>query len=110
MERIHRDEISLNGLWKFQPVDLPVKFREGYDGIPELTPVSPSAWDKVSIRIPSPWNVNGFADHNGEGGDFRTFPSYPVEWEKIKMGWLQRSFTMPASWKGRRIHLHFEAV
>jgi beta-galactosidase len=110
VEREHRAEISLNGLWQFQPVALPDKFREGHDPTPELPPVKADGWDATPIRIPSPWNVNSFADRKGEGGDFRSFPSYPAAWEKIKLGWLQRSFTVPAAWKGRRIQLHFEAA
>jgi beta-galactosidase len=69
-----------------------------------------NAWDKTPIRIPSPWNVNSFADKNGLGGDFRAYPSYPKEWENIKMGWLRKTFNVAKSWSGKRILLHFEAV
>src|SRR5258706_9706454 len=109
-EKPYRQDICLNGLWQFQPVALPDKFREGIDPTPILPQSKNDAWDKVPIRIPSPWNVNSFADRNGQGGDFRTFPSYPKEWESIKMGWLKKTFTIPATWKGQRIQLHFEAV
>ena len=85
-------------------------FKEGVDPTPELPPAEDRNWDRALIRIPSPWNVNSFADKNGQGGDFRCYPSYPREWETVKMGWLRKKFKVPADWKGRRVSLHFEAV
>ncbi|HEY4209072.1 MAG TPA: glycoside hydrolase family 2 TIM barrel-domain containing protein, partial [Puia sp.] len=108
-ERPLRQDICLNGYWQFQPVQLSAGFREGTDAPPDLPHVR-ADWDPTPIRIPSPWNVNSFADNKGEGGDFRTFPSYPTAWEKIKMGWLRKKVSVPAGWKGRRIVLHFDAV
>ncbi|MDB5211444.1 MAG: glycoside hydrolase family 2, partial [Sediminibacterium sp.] len=99
-EKPYRQDLCLNGLWQFQPVALPDKFREGVDPTPVLPQVKNDAWDNTPIRIPSPWNVNSFADKNGQGGDFRCYPSYPKEWENIKMGWLKKIFTVPAGWKG----------
>jgi hypothetical protein len=109
-EKPYRQELCLNGSWQFQPQKLPQDFKEGYDAPPKLTDVKADGWDKVAIRIPSPWNVNSFADKNGLGGDFRAFPSYPASWEQVKMGWLGKKVNVPASWKGQRIVLHFEAV
>lgn len=109
-EKPYRQDLCLNGLWQFQPVALPAGFKEGVDATPELPAVTAGNWDKTPIRIPSPWNVNSFADKNGQGGDFRTYPSYPKEWENIKMGWLRKTFTIPANWKGQQIQLHFDAV
>jgi hypothetical protein len=109
-EKPYRDDLCLNGSWQFQPVELPAGFKEGVDPAPELPLMKAAGWDKTSIRIPSPWNVNSFADNHGEGGDFRTYPGYPKTWENIKMGWLKRSFTLPQNWTGKRIVLHFEAV
>lgn len=94
----------------FAPVQLPVGFKEGETPAPALPGVNEVTFSKTPIRIPSPWNVNSFADKNGLGGDHLTYPSYPKEWESIKMGWLQKKFTVPASWKGKRIQIHFEAV
>lgn len=109
-EKPYRQNICLNGQWDFQPVELPANFKEGIDAVPALPPAKPDAWSNVPVRIPSPWNVNSFADKNGLGGDFRTYPSYPKEWEKIKMGWLRKKITVPAAWKSNKIQLHFEAV
>lgn len=110
VEKPYREEICLNGTWAFAPVQLPVGFKEGETPAPALPGVNEVTFSKTPIRIPSPWNVNSFADKNGSGGDHRTYPSYPKEWESIKMGWLQKKFTVPASWKGKRIQIHFEAV
>uniref|UniRef100_UPI00307F08EF sugar-binding domain-containing protein n=1 Tax=Coprobacter fastidiosus TaxID=1099853 RepID=UPI00307F08EF len=110
VEKPYREEICLNGTWAFAPVQLPAGFKEGETPAPALPGVNEVTFSKTPIRIPSPWNVNSFADKNGLGGDHRTYPSYPKEWESIKMGWLQKKFTVPASWKGKRIQIHFEAV
>jgi hypothetical protein len=110
VEKPYRQELCLNGSWQFQPIDLPQNFKEGIDPTPKLTDAKPDSWEKTPIRIPSPWNVNSFADKNGQGGDFRTFPSYPTSWENVKMGWLRKTMAVPATWKGQRILLHFEAL
>ena len=109
-EKPYRDDLCLNGLWQFEPVALPAGFKEGVDPAPALPALDQAGWDKTPIRIPSPWNVNSFADRNGQGGDFRCYPSYPAAWETCKMGWLRKTFLIPGGWKGRRIKLHFEAA
>ena len=109
-EKPYRQGICLNGLWQFQPVAMRANFNEGWDPAPELTPPTAEGWEKTPIRIPSPWNVNSFAEFGGSGCDLRTYPSYPKQWEKVKMGWLRKNFTVPADWKGMRIQLHFSAV
>lgn len=109
-EKPYRDDICLNGLWDFEPLSLPEGFKEGVDPAPALGGMDRAGWDKTPIRIPSPWNVNSFADRNGQGGDFRCYPSYPAAWESCKMGWLRKKFFVPAGWKGRRVQIHFEAV
>jgi hypothetical protein len=110
VEKPYRQEICLNGTWQFQPVDLPPNFKEGVDSTPKLADAKTGNWEKIPIRIPSPWNVNSFADKNGQGGDFRAYPSYPKSWEDVKMGWLRKTVNVPAAWKGQRILLHFEAL
>jgi hypothetical protein len=109
-EKPLRDDISLNGAWQFQPVALPPNFKEALDPAPELTPPMADGWEKTPLKIPSPWDVNSFADIKGQGGDFRCYPSYPKAWEEIKMGWLRRTFTVPAAWKGRRVLIHIAAA
>ena len=100
LERPYRDELSLNGKWLFMPV-----FE---NDIKKFIKPDNFKWDPVSIKIPSPWNVNSFA--RGDGGDFLTFPSYPESWEKAQMGWMKKEFVLPAGWDGKRLKLHFEAI
>ncbi len=109
-EQPYRHDLCLNGSWQFQPVALPKNFHEGVDPAPELPLPVPSAWEAVPVKVPSPWNVNSFANRRGLGGDFRTFPSYPAAWESVEMGWLRRTVRVPGDWKGDRVLLHFAAV
>jgi Beta-galactosidase/beta-glucuronidase len=90
-ERPYRDAVCLNGSWKFMP---------GKD--------LHGQWETTPVKVPSPWNVNGFA--KGNGGDFVTYPSYPAHWETVKEGWLMRTVAYNSHWKNKRLFLHFEAV
>ena len=83
VEQPWRQEICLNGNWEFQPVALP----ENYDlknGAPVLPNPTEDGWSATKIRIPSAWNVN----RPGWGGRSKQFPSYPDEWDTVRMGWL----------------------
>ncbi|MEI9960484.1 MAG: sugar-binding domain-containing protein [Limisphaerales bacterium] len=102
-EKPARDELCLNGSWRFQATDDLT--------LPGETAATPLAWDKVAIKIPSPWNVNSFSmDLNEVGGDFRAYPSYPREWEQAKAAWMEKTVSVPKSWAGKRIALNFGAV
>ena len=117
-ERPHRDELCLNGLWQFQPVALPPGYKRNQGTPPELAQPRPDGWSSTPIKIPSHWNINTWGGGRRETRsadrlywpDSVYFPSYPVEWDRIEMGWLRRSFRAPESWRSRRIILHFEAV
>lgn len=99
-EKGFREEICLNGTWAFMPV---------YGAKAEdLRLPGQFTWEKTPLKIPSPWNVNGFTD--GRGGDFLAYPSYPEQWKKAQMGWMKKDVTVPSSWKEKRVMLHFEAV
>ena len=103
-----RQEMCLNGSWRFQPVAVPAGWERGQGTAPDLTPPVPTRWEATALKVPSPWNVNAF--NQGDGGDFRCYPSYPKAWDAMEMGWIERSFHVPAAWRGRRLILHFEAV
>lgn len=109
-----RNEICLNGTWRFHPVALPADWVARQGVTPELPAPFDDGWDPTPIRIPSPWNVNSFGDgdllEGPDGADYRSFPSYPASWEDVKMGWLEREFTVPADWDGQRIFIQFEAI
>jgi beta-galactosidase len=117
-ENPYREEISLNGKWDFQPVSIPEDWLPNTGVAPLLPPPVKDRWETTPIKIPSPWNVNewGAGSKTGEGTDEPYapssvyYPSYPSNWGNVKMGWLRRSFTVPSSWSGKRIVLHFEAV
>jgi Glycosyl hydrolases family 2, sugar binding domain/Glycosyl hydrolases family 2/Glycosyl hydrolases family 2, TIM barrel domain len=105
VEQPWRQEICLNGSWQFQPVALPADYTIK-NGTPQLPAPVSGSWSTTPIRIPSPWNINAFS----YSGGVKTFPAYPAEWETARMGWLRRSFRVPANWQDKRIILHFEAV
>ena len=107
-ERPLRQEMCLNGSWRFHPVPVPAGWTRDQGSAPELTPPVPGRGEKTLLKVPSPWNVNAF--NRDDGGDFRCYPSYPKTWDTAEMGWLERSFRVPAAWRGRRLILHFEAV
>lgn len=109
-EKQHRQEICINGYWDFQGVSLPSGYMHGKGIAPELPRPQEGAWDKQKIKIPSPWNINSFANRDLEGPDHRNYPSYPKEWEEVKMAWMRKSVTIPSNWTGKVIKLHFEAV
>ena len=99
-EKPGRDAVCLNGSWQFMPV---------YEtDISKFVKPQTFRWETTALKIPSPWNVNSFAQ--GDGGDFITYPSYPEAWEKATMGWMRKEFTLPASWKDKRVILDFEAI
>lgn len=110
MEQSYRNEICLNGYWDFQPIDTPKDFIYGKGVAPELPHPRENAWDETRIKIPSPWNVNEFGFSELEGPDHRNYPSYPKEWEKVKMAWMRKHALIPSKWNNQRIKLHFEAV
>ena len=118
MEKPIRDEICLDGKWQFQPVAVPDGYKEGTGTPPDLAQPTEDKWESTPIKIPSPWNVNDWGNGPDAGvgtgrpyaADSLYYPSYPASWNGVKMGWLKRTFHVPADWKGRRIILHFEAV
>ena len=104
----YRHELCLNGRWQFQAAALPPDWVAGTGNAPVLSDPKPDGWDQVPIKIPSPWNANSYGE--ADGGEFRTFPSYPVAWEKVDMAWLRREFRVPAEWDGQRVILKLDAV
>ncbi len=117
-EEPFRSGVCLNGIWQFQPVPVPTGVHCGTGEPPDLPLPKIQAWEATPIRIPSPWNVNTWGGGRDVGPgtarpywpDSVYFPSYPVAWDDVEMGWLRRTFRVPANWTGRRIALHFEAV
>ena len=113
-----RSEISLNGKWQFQPVSVPPNFARDTGTPPALALPDATKWEATPLKVPSPWNVNIWGNGSDVGAgtarpytaDSVYYPSYPRGWDRVEMGWLRRSFEVPAAWNGRRIVLHFEGV
>ena len=96
---------SLNGDWKFhwapKPVDRPTRFHE-----PDF---DTSGWD--TIDVPSNWQMRGY------GRPIYTNIVYPFEKDPPRIqqhynpvGSYRRDFSIPRSWRGRDIILHFAGV
>ena len=99
---------SLNGMWKFNWVDWPQKrpvdfYKTSYDV---------SGWK--NIKVPSCFQVEGYGTPNYSNftyifkKDFPRVMSTPSERytsfkERNPVGSYRRDFTLPATWKGRRI-------
>ncbi len=101
-----REEICLNGFWNFMAVtqkSSKVSIKDMPNSVPKEF-----IFENTKIKVPSPWNVNGFLDDTG--GDFNAYPSYPKEWESVKSGWLVKTVKIPKSFNGNIINLHFEAI
>lgn len=117
-EKPWRQELSLNGRWQFQPQPVPASFQRNRGVAPELTAPVATRWEKTPLKVPSAWNVNTWGNGRDAGdgtkrpyvADSVYYPSYPASWDGVEMGWLRRSFRVPANWGSRRLVLHFEAV
>lgn len=117
-EQPYRQELCLNGLWQFQPISLPKEFSATLGVAPDLMPPQADGWSATPIKIPSHWNVNtwGGGRPNRKKAnqmywpDSIYYPSYPIDWDTAKMGWLRRVFRVPDKWDEQRTVLHFEAV
>lgn len=94
---------SLNGKWAFHfsktPGERPADFHApGYDA---------SSWD--SIPVPSNWEMQGYGVpiYTNVVYPFPKNPPYIPETDN-PVGSYRRSFTLPSSWAGRRVYLHFD--
>ncbi|MDR1609910.1 MAG: DUF4981 domain-containing protein [Candidatus Symbiothrix sp.] len=95
---------SLDGAWKFnwhkKPAGKPEGFyKQGYDV---------SKWD--NIQVPGNWELQGF------GVPIYTNITFPhpvnppyIDHNDNPVGCYVRDFTIPETWNGRRVYLHFES-
>lgn len=104
---------SLNGNWKFnwvkQPSERPVNFyKTSYDV---------SGWKEVPV--PSNWEMHGYGTpiytnitypHKNNPPLIQSQKGYTNETEPNPVGSYRRDFTIPDSWDGQEIFLHFDGV
>lgn len=103
-----KDNISLNGKWKFhfceKPVDRIVNFYQ--------TEFDVSDWKEIDV--PGSWPLQGYdkplyMNHPYEFNTINPYPyKVPVDWNPV--GAYRRNFTIPSGWSDKRIVLHFGAV
>lgn len=107
------DYLLLNGTWKFnwvkQPSERPAEFyKTSYDV---------SGWD--DLEVPSCWESKGYGNHIYTNIEypFRNNPpfiqsmkSYTTEHEPNAVGSYKRTFTLPESWNGSAVFIHFDGV
>lgn len=108
-------QMSLNGEWKFnwtqtpdeQPQDF---FSASFDD---------SAWR--SFSVPGDWEVSGYGTpiYSSSGYTFKIDPpfvmkepkkTYTAYTERNPTGCYRRTFSLPASWRGKEVYAHFGAV
>ena len=107
------DYMLLNGTWKFnwvkQPSERPQDFyKTSYDV---------SGWD--DIDVPSSWEMKGYGTpiYTNITYPYRNNPpfiqkqdGYTTEHEPNPVGSYKRSFTLPQSWEGSPVFIHFDGV
>ncbi len=95
---------SLNGNWKFQwsptPDQRPKDFFK--------TDFNAVYWKE--IQVPSNWELKGYGIpiYTNINYPFKKNPPY-IDHSDNPVGSYRRNFTLPQSWDGRRVFLHFEA-
>lgn len=96
---------SLNGTWKFNYVDQPSKAPRDFF----KTTFNDQKWG--TIPVPGNWELNGY------GIPIYTniiypFPKNPpfIDHAFAPVGTYRRSFTVPSTWTGREVILHFGSV
>jgi beta-galactosidase len=107
--------LSLNGPWRFhwapRPEDRPTNFFQAdFDD---------SKWD--TLQVPSNWEMKGYGTpiYVSSGYPFKIDPprvtgepkpEYTAFKERNPVGSYRRAFDLPATWKARRVFLHFAGV
>lgn len=99
---------SLSGTWKFKwvarPADRPAGFHEDRFNV--------SSW--ADFPVPANWEVNGYGNPVllDEAIAFPPYPPRPpfVPRDDNPVGSYRRTFSVPPSWEGRDVILHFGGV
>ncbi len=97
---------SLNGMWKFRWVPRPADRPAGF----EQDRYDVSGWD--SLRVPSNWEFQGYGVPiyvNSRTNSRQAHPPH-IPHDNNPVGSYKRWFTIPHSWSGREVFIHFGAV
>lgn len=107
------DYMLLNGTWKFNWVKQPSERSADF----YKTSCDVSGWD--DIDVPSCWESKGYGNHIYTNVEypFRNNPpfiqsmkSYTTEHEPNAVGSYKRTFTLPETWNGSPVFIHFDGV
>ncbi len=97
--------VELNGTWPFRWVRSPAERIVDF----YRTDVDDASWDRV--QVPGNWQLEGYGIpiYVNSGYPFeRDPPHIPHDYDPV--GQYRRHFTVPESWDGSRVVLHFGAV
>ncbi len=101
--------MSLNGLWKFNWVkDADMRPTDFWK-----TSFNDAGWDE--LQVPAVWEMNGYGDPLYVNTGYawkKQFTSNPPEVpvQNNHVGSYRREITVPASWNGKEIFVHFGSV
>ncbi|MDL2238728.1 DUF4981 domain-containing protein [Bacteroidales bacterium OttesenSCG-928-L14] len=96
---------SLNGNWRFHWVEKPTDVPENFF----LSSYDVSKWKR--IPIPSNWELQGYGTpiYVNIINEFPSNPPHPPI-DDNPVGCYRHEFTVPNSWDGRNVYIHFGAV
>ena len=96
---------SLDGRWKFKWVSEPSRAPRDF----EKDSYDVSRWE--DFPVPSNWEFRGYGQpiYLDEAMPFKSDPPF-VPRDNNPVGSYRRNFTIPESWKGRQVFLHFGGV
>ena len=101
--------IGLNGKWKFNFVQgITNRIQDFYK-----TDLDLNKW--VDIEVPSNMEMKGYGIPIYKNLEYEWAPGYTqqiptVDMENNSFGYYRKEFTLPESWKGREIFIHFGAI
>ncbi|MDK2884318.1 glycoside hydrolase family 2 TIM barrel-domain containing protein [Pseudothermotoga sp.] len=97
--------ISLNGKWKFKWCR---NFKVVPDGFYKID-YDDNTW--FEIEVPSNWEIHGYGIPIYTDVKYPFSPNPPfIDKERNPAGLYRRHFTIPSSWDGKEIFLHFAGV
>ena len=98
LKNSYREQICLNGLWRFFPI-------QGEKTTNDI-PVKGSGW--CWFKIPGAWPCPRGENFAGNSQAIIASPFAPeIDQLKLNEAWYRREFEIPEEWSGRRIVLNF---